>query len=732
MKLSELVNIDELRGLCESFTALSTAVTAILDLEGNILIATGWQDVCTCFHRVHPETAQRCLESDTILAGQLQQGEQYNVYRCKNGLVDVAVPIIIEGEHIANFFTGQFFFDPPDKEHFIRQAEKFGFDKDAYIEAVNRVPIFSENQIRSFIEFFIRLTQMVTKMGLAQKRLNETVTQLQESQERLNFHVDNSPMATIEWNSDLIVTRWAGEAEKIFGWTEAETVGKSIMDLQIIYEEDMPIVQKTIEQHTIGSSKYLISSNRNYTKDRQIINCDWYNTILKNAQGHMVSVLSQVLDVTERKKAEQRLFESNTKLREAREQEETANKAKSRFLATMSHEIRSPMNGLIGMIELLKHTELTPEQQVYTDYAKKLGIELVNLLNDILDLSKIEAGKLELEMADFDLRSMISDTINILSLHAIEKGLKLISSTATEVPTSLRGDPGRLRQILTNLIGNAIKFTHKGVISLTISVDAEDEQYVSLRFQVRDTGIGIAAEKLDHIFEPFTQADSSMTRKFGGTGLGLAICKRLTNMMGGRIGVESSVGAGSTFWFTAVMEKQPEVLSLGWSGHGTDEKAINVDSGKLSSNLTHPSDEKVDSTSQVKEALDNNHIRILLTEDDLIAQIMLPKLLKIYGYQVDVATGGREALQSLEKEDYALVLMDCMMPEMSGYEATAIIRNPASNVRRHDIPVIALTGNAMKQDRDHCIAAGMNDHLSKPLILDDLLAMLEKWLKTNT
>jgi C4-dicarboxylate-specific signal transduction histidine kinase len=186
MELSEIVNIGELRGLCESFTSLSGAVTAILDLEGNILIATGWQDICTCFHRVHPESAKRCLESDTILAGQLRQGKQYNVYKCKNGLVDAAVPIIIEGEHIANFFTGQFFFDAPDKEYFKCQAEEFGFDTVAYIEALNRVPIFSYVQVRAFMEFFTRLTQMVAKLGLAQKRQNEIFSRLQESQEALH------------------------------------------------------------------------------------------------------------------------------------------------------------------------------------------------------------------------------------------------------------------------------------------------------------------------------------------------------------------------------------------------------------------------------------------------------------------------------------------------------------------------------------------------------------------
>jgi PAS domain S-box-containing protein len=418
-------------------------------------------------------------------------------------------------------------------------------------------------------------------------------------------------------------------------------------------------------------------------------------------------ISAHVGDALKRKQAEQKLQEFNCLLKEARERAESANLAKSEFLATMSHEIRTPMNSVVGMIELLLHTEQTPEQHEYAESAKNAGIELVSLLNDILDLSKIEAGKIELELSDFDVRSVVSDTIKLLSLHALEKGLKLTSTIDTGVPTALIGDTGRLRQILTNLIGNAIKFTSKGTVTLQTRLDTEDEHSVTLRFLVRDTGIGIAADKLKHIFESFTQADSSTTRTYGGTGLGLAICKRMAELMGGSIGVESTEGEGSSFWFTVVMEKQVEA--------GADQR-----SGPVSEELT---------VSPLPKKATADGIRILLTEDEPSAGIFIPKLLKHYGYLVDVAVDGKKAVEALEKNDYALVLMDCMMPEMNGYEVTAVIRDPASAVRRHDIPVIALTGNAMKQDRDRCIAAGMDDHLAKPLLLPNMLAMLEKWLK---
>ena len=480
--------------------------------------------------------------------------------------------------------------------------------------------------------------------------------------------------------------------EQLFGYELDEMLGKKFSDFQTPENAATGLLEhnRLMEGNSVNSFE---ATHRG--KAGNEIHLVFNAMYISDDNGNIVGTSGTAYDITQRKQME-------VELRQAKAAAETANTAKSQFLAIMSHEIRNPMNGVIGMIELLQHTKLTTKQRKYTESAKSAGIDLVRLLNDVLDLSKIEADRMELEISDFDLQQLLSDTIALMSFQAHKKGITLSLLIDADVPTSLKGDAGRLRQIITNLASNATKFTSKGAITLQVRKEAEGEQSVTLRFMVRDSGIGIAADKLDYIFEPFTQADSSTTRRYGGTGLGLAICKKMAALLGGSIGAESTEGEGSTFWFTVVMEKQSKASLFRM--------------------------EEFEAPPPGEEGPCANGIRILLIEDDSNAQKIVPKLLMNYGYLVDVARDGREALQVLENNDYALVLMDCMMPEMNGYEVTAVIRNPASAVRRHDIPVIALTGNSMIQDRDKCINAGMDDHLSKPILLTDLLAKLDAWV----
>ena len=459
------------------------------------------------------------------------------------------------------------------------------------------------------------------------------------------------------------------------------------------------------------------------------------------------ATLNFVSDITGRKQAEEALQESrimlqeqnnelqateemlrvqigeyeavHTLLIEAKAAADAANLAKSRFLANMSHEIRTPVNGLIGLMELLLGTELTEEQCTYVELAKQSSRNLVQLISDILDLSKIEAHKIELEARNFDLNDEINGTINILSLQAREKGLQLLSVIDPDVPLFLKGDALRLRQIITNMIGNAIKFTAKGSVALHICKDHEDEQHATLRFIISDSGIGIARDQLDHIFEPFTQADGSTSRKFGGTGLGLAISRQLAELMGGVVRVESVEGEGATFWFTAVLEKQAA---------GTippDRSEVREDTSTISTNYCGLLRAPVPNHYGTNDS--GPTIRLLLAEDDATGRFVTKSILASHGYQVDVACDGGEALELLESNDYDAVLMDCMMPVTNGYDATAVIRDPASKVRNHAIPVIALTANAFGEDRITCLEGGMNGYLAKPLDVEKLLTMLAKW-----
>jgi PAS domain S-box-containing protein len=555
---------------------------------------------------------------------------------------------------------------------------------------------------------------------------------LRESEQRLTDIIDFLPDATFAIDREGKVIAWNRAIEETTGVLKAEMIGKGNYAYSVpLYGEPKPILIDLIFKDCKGiEEQYCFVSK----KGDQLI-AELFVPVLNGGKGaylwiiasplydnngSIVGAIESIRDITRHKLSEEELKKTNLQLEIATEQAkkmaataEQANAAKSEFLANMSHEIRTPLNGVIGMTGMLLDMDLNEEQHEYAKIARISGEMLLSLINDILDFSKIEACRLELETLNFDLGSVLKDVVDLLALGAHEKELELNCLIDPDVPSRLRGDPGRLRQILVNLGSNAVKFTKKGEITIRISLERDESRNATIRFSVSDTGIGIPESRQNILFSPFTQVDSSTTRQYGGTGLGLAISKNLAELMGGKIGLESKEGEGSTFWFTAVLEKLPAGCD------SADEMSDKIDENGAMGSLSK-------SQLYLKNA---NKIRILVAEDNPVNQKVAQSMLKKIGLRADVVANGKEAIHVLQIIPYDLVLMDCQMPEMDGFEAARVIRQNGSKALNPRIPIIAMTAATMRSDREKCIQAGMSDFIAKPFQKRDLAKTLIRWLK---
>ncbi|TCS72225.1 PAS domain S-box-containing protein [Sulfuritortus calidifontis] len=547
-------------------------------------------------------------------------------------------------------------------------------------ELSERATVAGPPEIASTAAAFNQMAASIEEL-LAKVRVSE------QTNRRLALVVEQSDDAILTLDLEGHVLSWNQGAERLYGYPAQEVMGRSVGFLLPDSRQGELAQWLDRVRHAIAGTRF---ESQLLTRDARLLDVSISASPLFDADGKRIGEINIGHDISERKAMARALHM-------AKDAAETANRAKSEFLANMSHEIRTPMNGILGMTELALDSELTEEQRDYLNIVKSSAEALLTVLNDILDFSKIEAGRLELEHITFELESVVSGAVRTLAIQAKDKGLALEWNIAADVPQFLVGDPARLRQILLNLLGNALKFTERGGVKVQVTVDQHLEHGVRLHLAVSDTGIGIPAEQLDSIFKAFSQVDASMTRRFGGTGLGLSICGRLAEMMGGRIWAESVLGQGSTFHFT---------VELAVAGAPPA-----------------PETETPERSAQAVAAT----CQVMLVEDVPVNQKLVQALLEKRGYGVTLAQDGEQALALLQQgRQFDLILMDLQMPGLDGYETTVRIREMERGSGRRT-PIVAVTASALTTDRERCLALGMDAFMAKPFRADELYAAVERY-----
>ncbi|MGE5330011.1 MAG: ABC transporter substrate binding protein, partial [Deltaproteobacteria bacterium] len=588
-----------------------------------------------------------------------------------------------------------------------RELKRWGIDKDKLPQGskilYKQPTMWDLYKYYIILGFTILITESFLLLGFIINRTvrRKTEKELEESEERFRFITENTKDFIWTMGLDGKFLYVSPSVKNIRGYTSEEVLNQTI-------DKALTKCSSQLALNTLADISSRINSGERYIepiyfefeqpcKDGSVVWTEvWVYTLFKK-NGEFNYFLGYSHDLTERKKAEE-------VLRKAKEAAEEANKAKSEFLANMSHEIRTPMNGIIGMTELTLLTDLTEVQRENLNLVKISAHSLLRVVNDVLDYSKIEAGKVELEYTAFDIKEIINEVIDLFGIAAKQKNVKINLKYDKSIPQTLIGDPGKIRQIISNIIGNAVKFTDKGEINVNVYIEDFYEQVLLLRFSISDTGIGIKQEKLDMIFDSFTQADGGCSRKYGGTGLGLAISKKLVEVMGGKIWAESECGVGSVFHFTIKLKSNDKVNNIMQKPDYLPE-------------------------TENKEAYDEKALNALVVEDDDTSRKIISTLLINLNCTVYGTSNGKEALEIILNNNFDLIFMDIQMPIIDGYAMTSLIRQMEKKLNKQRTPIIALTAYAVEGDKERCIEVGMDDYIPKPINLEEFQYKIKQWRK---